>query len=71
MLIGNFDVNNPLRVLIEGLMEWYLIHRTEEEMLELGKQGAPDARHFVIAEPEGINLILVTSKPVDIGNNNK
>jgi len=42
-----------------------------EEMLVLGKQGAPDARHFVIAEPEGINLILVTSKPVKIGNTNK
>ncbi|NIR47132.1 methyltransferase domain-containing protein, partial [candidate division KSB1 bacterium] len=57
MLIGNFDTRNPSRALMEGLMEWFLIHRTEEEMLELGKQGAPDGRHSVIAEPEGINLI--------------
>ena len=70
MFIGNFDVSNPTRALMEGLMEWFLIHRTEEEMLNLGKQGAPDARHFVIAEPEGINLILVTSKPIEIGNKN-
>ncbi|MCH7676434.1 patatin-like phospholipase family protein, partial [candidate division KSB1 bacterium] len=37
MLIGNFDTSNPLRVLMEGLMEWYLIHRTEDEMLEIVK----------------------------------
>ncbi len=63
MLIGNFHTSNPSRALIEGAMKWFLIHRTEEEQLELGKKGASDARHFVMAEPEGINLILVTSKP--------
>ena len=25
---------------------------------------APNVRHFVMAEPEGINLILLTSKPI-------
>ncbi len=49
-------------------MEWFLIHRTEEEFLELGKQSAPEGRHFVMAEPEGINLILVTSKPLESKN---
>lgn len=64
MLIGNFHISNPLRALMEGIMEWHLIHRTEEEQLALGLAGAPEGRHFVMAEPEGINLILVTSKPL-------
>ena len=64
LLIGNYHPSNPLRALMEGTLEWYLIHHTEEEMLALAKGGAPEGRHIVMAEPEGVNLILVTSKPV-------
>jgi len=64
MLIGNFHPRNPYRALMEGAADWFLIHRTEDELLQLGKQGAPEGRHFVMAEPEGVNLILVTSKPL-------
>jgi hypothetical protein len=64
MLIGNFDQSNPVRAFMEGVLEWYLIHRTEEEMLALAKAGAPEGRHFVIAEPAGVNLLLVTTKPM-------
>jgi hypothetical protein len=67
MLIGNFHPRNPLRVLMEGAADWYLIHRTEDELLAFGKEGAPEGRHFVMAEPEGVNLILVTSKPLAAG----
>jgi hypothetical protein len=45
-------------------MEWYLIHRTGDDMMALAKAAAPEGRHFVMAEPEGINLILVSSKPL-------
>jgi len=65
LFIGNFHPRNSLRLFMEATMEWYLIHRTEEELLALGKAAAPEGRHFVIAEPEGINIILVTSKPLD------
>ncbi|MFQ5632137.1 MAG: patatin-like phospholipase family protein [bacterium] len=64
LLIGNFDVSNPSRALMEGLMEWHLIHRTEEDMMRLAKAATSEGRHFVMAEPEGINLILVSSKPL-------
>ena len=63
LLIGNFK-DQPIRSLIEGAMEWYLIYRTEEELLRLGKKATPKARHYVMSEPEGINLILVISKPL-------
>ncbi|MGB5882268.1 MAG: patatin-like phospholipase family protein [Thermoanaerobaculia bacterium] len=67
MLIGNFHPRNPYRALMEGAADWFLIHRTEDELLRIGKQGAPEGRHFVMAEPEGVNLILVTSKPLAAG----
>ena len=63
MLIGNFHPRNPYRALMEGAADWFLIHRTEDELLACGKEGAPEGRHFVMAEPEGVNIILVTSKP--------
>ena len=65
LLIGNFHPSNPLRVFMEGALEWFLIHRTEDELLAIGKAGAPEGRHFVMAEPEGVNLIMVTTKPLD------
>jgi hypothetical protein len=68
LLIGNYHPCNPLRTLIEGVMDWYLIYRTEEEMMTLARAAVPDGRHFVMAEPEGINLILVTSKPLSSNN---
>jgi predicted acylesterase/phospholipase RssA len=67
MLIGNFHPRNPYRALMEGAADWFLIHRTEDELLRIGKQGAPEGRHFVMAEPEGVNVILVTSKPLAAG----
>jgi hypothetical protein len=49
---------------MEGGTEWYLIHRTEEEMIDIGRVGAPEGRHYIMAEPGGVNLILVVSKPM-------
>ena len=65
LLIGNFHPSNPLRLWMESTVDWFLIHRTEDELLAIGKAGAPEGRHFVMAEPEGVNLILVTTKPLE------
>ncbi len=66
LLVGNFHPRNPLRVLMEGALEWFLIHRTEEEMIEIGKAAVPEGRHYIMAEPGGVNLILVVTKPLNI-----
>ena len=65
LLIGNFHPNNPLRALMEAYLEWFLIHRSEEELLTVAQNGAPEGSHYIMAEPEGVNLILVTSKPMN------
>ena len=65
LLIGNFHHNNQLRALMEAYLEWFLIHRSEEELLTVAQNGAPGGRHYIMAEPEGVNLILVTSRPIN------
>ncbi len=63
LLIGNFSYRHPDFSLLESLTEWHLIFRTEEDLLRLGKEAARDGTHFVMAEPEGLNYILVITKP--------
>jgi hypothetical protein len=63
LVIGNF-ADHPGRSFMEAGMEWHLIYRSPEELLDLSKAAAPDAHHFVMTEPEGVNLILVCSKPL-------
>ena len=63
LVVGNF-ADHPLRGLMEAAMDWYLLYRTVDDCLRIGKNGAPDGEHFVMQEPEGVNLILVISKPL-------
>jgi len=63
LVIGNFS-EHPGRSFMEVGMEWHLIYRSRDELLDLSKAAAPDADHFVMTEPEGVNLILVCSKPL-------
>lgn len=56
--VGNMVQNNPCRWIMEHHLEWYLIYRTREELLDLGNTAAPDAKSRVIDEPTGINPFL-------------
>jgi SAM-dependent methyltransferase len=59
MIIGNFNTENPSRKIMEILGDWFLYHRSEEELLGFAKQ-ADIKGHLaeVMAEPLGINLFL-------------
>jgi extracellular factor (EF) 3-hydroxypalmitic acid methyl ester biosynthesis protein len=59
LLIGNFAIGQPSRWFMEYCSEWFLIHRTPEEMLSLGEAaGASREAMSIMAEPAGINLFL-------------
>ena len=59
LLIGNFATGQPSRWFMEYCSEWFLIHRTPEELTALGEAaGAHRQAMTVIAEPSGINLFL-------------
>lgn len=59
MIIGNFNVENPSRKIMEVLGDWFLYHRSEEDLLSFAKQaGIPAGKASVTTEPLGINLFL-------------
>jgi hypothetical protein len=59
-IIGNFDSDNPTRPLMEAILDWNLIHRTEDEMLKLFSQASQKLK--VEREDSKINLFVVMEK---------
>jgi extracellular factor (EF) 3-hydroxypalmitic acid methyl ester biosynthesis protein len=59
LLIGNVSCQNPTRYFMEYGLEWFLVHRTPQELLDLANDLSPaPARVQVDAEPSGVNLFL-------------
>jgi len=58
-IIGNFHPRNPTRLGMEWLCNWFLIHRTEEELERLAvRAGIPLSAVSFSYEPLGINLFM-------------
>jgi SAM-dependent methyltransferase len=63
MIIGNFNVKNPSRKSMEILCDWFLYHRSPEELKGFAIQaGIEESKIDVIQEPLGINLFLRVKK---------
>ncbi len=63
ILVGNVDQSNPTRYFMEYFAEWFLIHRTRQQLLDKAKLLRPAPTQFrVEAEPLGVNLFLVLQK---------
>ena len=63
MIIGNFGFQNPSRKIMEILADWFLYHRSEEELIGFAQQaGIPSENVKIVKEPLGINLFLRASK---------
>lgn len=64
IIIGNFNENyNPSRAFMEIFGEWYLNHRTEEQLYYLAKQAGFEANKIHVGhEPENVNLFLHLKK---------
>jgi len=60
LVIGNFNEDhNPSRAYMELFGEWYLNHRTEDQLIDLAKQaGAKRENISVGKEEENVNLFL-------------
>lgn len=64
MIIGNFSSDNPSRKIMEALGDWFLCHRTRDELRNFALQAGIVADHIeIITEPLGINLFLSVRKP--------
>jgi len=64
VVLGNFDVENPDRMLMDHVMEWRLIHRTADDLRALfARSRFGDAAVDVRAEAQGINLFAFCTRP--------
>lgn len=63
MIIGNFSRQNKSRRCMEVYGDWYLYHRSEEELAAFAQQaGIPPSKIKIMIEPLGINLFLCVKK---------
>lgn len=60
LTIGNFDVSNPTRFLMELVLDWQLLYRSEEDMKRLFSQ--IPGQMTIEREGMGINLFCVIRK---------
>jgi extracellular factor (EF) 3-hydroxypalmitic acid methyl ester biosynthesis protein len=58
VVVTNVADSNPRKAWMEYLMEWNLIYRGKEEMLDLVPVGAPVKRVDIKADSTGVNLFL-------------
>lgn len=59
IVIGNFSLENPSRAYMELLGDWYLIHRSPEELIALAISAGFEASQISIQkEPMGVNLFM-------------
>lgn len=62
MIIGNFSKDNPTQNIMETMTEWYLHHRTADQLIELFTSGDNNFKECYVAhEPTGINLFIHAS----------
>lgn len=65
-IISNFSTENPTRRLMEVLSEWYLNHRSTEDLLRIASEAGIDKRHVTVdTEPLGVNLFLRINREAD------
>jgi SAM-dependent methyltransferase len=63
VILGNFHPQNPTRALMDYLLEWRLLHRTEEDLSGLYQEsrfGQPADR--TVFENENVNLFAIQRK---------
>jgi extracellular factor (EF) 3-hydroxypalmitic acid methyl ester biosynthesis protein len=63
LAVGNMADHNPSRWFMEYYLDWFLIHRSRDELLRLGAQLAPLPSSVTVdAEPLGVNLFLLVQR---------
>lgn len=59
LAVGNVASHNPTRWFMEYCLDWFVIHRSREDLLTFGSQLHPaPASLWVDSEPLGVNLFL-------------
>jgi extracellular factor (EF) 3-hydroxypalmitic acid methyl ester biosynthesis protein len=56
--VGNMQPGNPSRWIMEQHLDWHLMYRTRQELLELGTRAAPEATIHLLEEETGVNPFI-------------
>ncbi|TVQ11896.1 MAG: class I SAM-dependent methyltransferase [Bacteroidetes bacterium] len=63
MIIGNFNISNPSKKIMEVLGDWYLYHRSQELLTNFAMEAGINKENIeIFSEPLGINLFLKIKK---------
>jgi SAM-dependent methyltransferase len=62
LYVGNMAPENPCRWFIENHLDWFLIHRTRAQLMEIGNRAASDSQVRVLEEESGVNPFIVMTK---------
>jgi extracellular factor (EF) 3-hydroxypalmitic acid methyl ester biosynthesis protein len=54
-MIANMVPENPSRWYMEHHLDWWLIYRTRQELLDIGRRAAPTAQLQILEEESGVN----------------
>lgn len=59
LVVGNYSDRNPSRYFMEYCLDWYLIHRNEQELRHFAENLEPAPQRVTVdAEPLGLNIFL-------------
>ena len=61
-LIANMVHENPSRWFMEHHLDWWLIHRSRQDMLDFAARGAPEAQLRILEEESGVNPFVEISR---------
>ena len=62
LIIGNFGPGNYHRAFLDHILQWKLIHRSEEELLDLFSRSRFGGHVRILTEESGINLFAMATR---------
>ncbi len=62
LYVGNMVPSNPCRWFMELHLEWSLVYREREQMLDFARMAAPDAAIELVEEPTGVNPFVALKR---------
>ncbi|MEZ5328162.1 MAG: class I SAM-dependent methyltransferase [Verrucomicrobiales bacterium] len=64
LIVTNVDASNPIRNIMEFLLEWHLVYRDLDQLRELAPEAADPANIKAYADSSGANIFLEVRKPL-------
>jgi extracellular factor (EF) 3-hydroxypalmitic acid methyl ester biosynthesis protein len=63
LLVTNVDTSNPIRHMLDYLLEWHLIYRTGRDMLALRPDEAQSDHISISSDSTGVNVFMEVRRP--------